>query len=261
MDIFCSQTTGTWFQKVRLDGRVMDVFPRPDMARGIFSEYLNKDPISSDAKDHFADGFPFLLAPLAQVKGMSSAVPIASDSTKKIGNSSGNPMVRLMMHPVNLMNSQAHTMSKWMHDGAAEISSTLDDALDNAVGIARGVSAEFEKRRMELLDNAFALHDEINSLINSSLERHNEKKEGHAALIIGSRNGPPSVAPSHVAFDENDFRSNLPDELGIEVEPTMNFSHWLFFATVHVYLLLLVVVSLQDSSYTSKKCVVSRRTK
>lgn len=241
----------------------MDIFPRPDMARGIFSEYLNKDPISSDAKAHFADGFPFLLAPLAQVKGMSSAVPIASDSSiKKNDNSSGNPMVRMMMHPVNLMNSQAHTMSKWMHDGAAEISSTLDDALDNAVGIARGVSAEFEKRRMELLDNAFALHDEINSLINSSLERHNEQKEGNAALIISDRNSSPSVAPSHFTFGGDDYiRSNLPDEIGVEVEPTMNFSHWLFFTTVHIYLLLLVVISLQDSPYKSKKIVVSRQVK
>ena len=232
------------------------------MARGIFAEYLNNDPISLDAKSHFADGFPFLLAPLAQVKGMSSAVPIGHDSTKKMErNTVGNPMFRLMMHPVNAMNSQAHIMSKWMQDGAAEISSTLDDALDNAVDIARGFSAEFERRRMELLDNAFALHDEINSLITSSLERDEGNTERARALVINSMHNSPTMTPTFQRHAPNeDMFSNVPDEIGVEIAPTMNFSHWLFFGAVHVYLVLLFVVSLQDTSYASK-LVVKRKLK
>lgn len=237
----------------------MDTFPRPDMARGIFSEYMNNDPISLDAKAHFADGFPFLLAPLAQVKGMSSVVPIPPDSPKKTDSNPGNPLFRLMMHPVNNMNSQAHTLSKWMQEGAAEVSSTLDDALGSAVGIARGVSAEFERRRMELLDNAFALHDEINSLITSSLERDEGIAGREGKALVASKNGSsPSVAPSRgPLFDQDVYASS--DEIGVELKPTMNLSHWLFFATVHVYLVLLFVVSIQDSSYTTKFIV--KRTK
>lgn len=236
----------------------MDTFPRPDMARGIFSEYLNNDPISLDAKAHFADGFPFLLAPLAQVKGMSSAVPITHDLPKKTESNSGNPVFRLMMHPVNTMNSQAHTLSKWMQEGAAEVSSTLDDALGSAVGFARGVSAEFERRRMELLDNAFAWHDEINSLITSSLEREVGNTERSTALATKSKYSP-TAAPSQGQLFNEDLFANT-DEIGVEVEPTMNLSHWLFFTTVHIYLVLLFVVSIQDSSYTTK-LVVKRKLK
>lgn len=238
----------------------MDTFPRPDMARGIFSEYMNHDPISLDAKAHFADGFPFVLAPLAQVKGMSSAVPIAHDPPKKMESNSGNPVFRLMMHPVNTMNSQAHTLSKWMQEGAAEVSSTLDDALSSAVGIARGVSAEFEKRRMELLDNAFALHDEINSLITSSLERDEGNTARGKALVTSRSVGSPSAAPSQgYGFNEEVYPNT--DEIGVEIEPTMNLSHWLFFTTVHVYLVLLFVVSIQDSSYATKRIVKHKKMK
>jgi hypothetical protein len=229
------------------------------MAKGIFSEYMNNDPISLDAKSHFADGFPFLLAPLAQVKGMSSAVPIAHDFPKKTeSNAMGNPMFRLMMLPVNTMNSQAHTLSKWMQEGAAEVSSTLDEAL----GIARGFSAEFEKRRMELLDHAFALHDDINSLITSSLERQGEgDADGNTALAVNSRHASTNAPSSQGhAFNDDMLFSNMPDEIGVEIEPTMNLSHWLFFTIVHVYLVLLFVVSIQDSSYTTK-FVVKRNPK
>merc|ERR1719401_1041480 len=97
--------------EIRLDGRIMDVFPRPDIAKGLFSEYLNENPISVDAKARFADGFPFLLAPLAQVKGMSSAVPPPSSKKGKISptNSHSNPVLRLMdaaVHSVGVVHTQ-----------------------------------------------------------------------------------------------------------------------------------------------------------
>jgi len=58
--------------EVRVDGRLMDKFAIPGLASGIFYEYLRKDdPMSMDALLNFANGFPFLLAPLAQVKGAS----------------------------------------------------------------------------------------------------------------------------------------------------------------------------------------------
>lgn len=234
----------------------MDIFPRPDMAKGIFSEYLNNNPISLDAKSHFADGFPFLLAPLAQVKGMSSAVPIAHDSTKKSGSQSvGNPMSHLIdfaIHSMDTMSSQAHTLSKWMQDGAAEISSTLDDALGSAAEVARGFNDEFERHRMYLLENAIAFHKELSLLMTSSVE----EDEGSMAVATTSRYDLPTSSPSArgSAFGNEDVlfaTSIMPDEIGVEIQPTMNFTHWLFFTTVHVYLILLFVVSLQGS-YTTK---------
>ncbi|EED94961.1 predicted protein [Thalassiosira pseudonana CCMP1335] len=251
--------------EIRLDGRVMDIFPRPDMAKGIFSEYMNDNPISVDAKKHFVDGFPFLLAPLAQVKGMSSAVPIAQESTKRTKDHSSNPMLRLMdvaMQSMDTMNTQAHTLSKWMQDGAAEMSYTMETALGGAVGVARGLSAEFDRQRLDMLESAFALQGEGLKML-TSLMASSVGEEGSSSLTIMGQN-MSKMTFSHDKFGFNGdtgFKATaleiMPDEIGIEIEPAMNFSHWLFFTTVHVYLALLFIVSLQGSN--TSKLVVKRR--
>jgi hypothetical protein len=52
-------------QQVRLNGRFMASFDRPDIGQGIFYEYLRyDDPISPELLTNVVDGFPFLLAPL-----------------------------------------------------------------------------------------------------------------------------------------------------------------------------------------------------
>lgn len=246
--------------EVRLDGRLMDIFPRPDIAKGIFSEYLNDTPISQDAKSHFTDGFPFLLAPLAQVKGMSSAVPQAQEPAKKIKSpSSQNPMHRLMdaaVHSVGAMNTQAHTVSKWMQDGASEMSS---NALGNAAGVARGLSEELDKQRMELLENAVSFQKEGMEML-SSLIKLSKEDDGSALTIVN--HAMPSLSPFSAGFetynrDEGLTQEIMPDEIGIKIEPTMNFTHTLFFTTVHIYLLLLLVVSIPGSNTT--RLVVKRR--
>eukprot|EP00571_Detonula_confervacea_P009096 CAMPEP_0172317146 /NCGR_PEP_ID=MMETSP1058-20130122/30651_1 /TAXON_ID=83371 /ORGANISM="Detonula confervacea, Strain CCMP 353" /LENGTH=1163 /DNA_ID=CAMNT_0013031633 /DNA_START=128 /DNA_END=3619 /DNA_ORIENTATION=- len=246
--------------EVRLDGRLMDIFPRPDIAKGIFSEYLNDSPISQDAKSHFADGFPFLLAPLAQVKGMSSAVPQSHEPPKKLKSpSSHNPMHRLMdaaVNSVGAMNTQAHTVSKWMQDGAAEMSSS---ALGSAVGVARGLSEELDKQRMELLENAVAFQKEGMEML-SSLIKLSKENDGSALTIVND--AMPSLSPFSNGFetynqDEGFSPEIMPDEIGIKIEPTMNFTHTLFFTTVHIYLLLLLVVSIPGSNNT--RLVVKRR--
>ncbi len=249
----------------------MDTFPRPDMAKGIFTEYMNHDPISLDAKSHFTDGFPFLLAPLAQVKGMSSAVPPLQDLTKKAKSTGNNPMLRLMdaaMNSMGVVNSQAQTLSKWMQDGAAEISSNVENALDGAVGVARGITAELERHRMEMIENALLLQEEGLKMISSYMKSSTEGKEMMALTIVDNSNQEsrsPFTFSRGSMFDtysdDETFRSSvpeiLPDEIGIMIEPTMNFSHRLFFTTVHVYLMLLLVVSF-PGSYT-KRMVIKRR--
>lgn len=235
--------------EIRLNGRIMDIFPRSDIAKGIFSEYLNDNPISLDAKAHFADGFPFLLAPLAQVKGMSSAVPNQShEPTKKLKSpSSHNPMHRLMdaaVHSVGAMNTQAHTLSKWMQDGVA------------------GLSEELHRQQMELLEGAVALQKEGMGMLTSLIKLSSEE-DGLALTIVNQ--AMPRASQISDGFRIYDRDAGLkvsspeiiPDEIGIKIEPTMNFTHRLFFTTVHVYLLLLFVVSLQGSH--SSRLVVKRR--
>ena len=252
--------------ELRLDGRIFEVFPRPDIAKGLFSEYLNEDPISRDAKAHFTDGFPFLLAPLAQVKGMSSAVPPPSSKKEKIPatSSHSNPVLRLMdatVHSVGVVHTQALTLSKWMQDGAVGMSSS---AIASAAGVARGINEEFDNKRRELLDNAVALQKEgielFSSLMKQSLEE--EFNDGMAVSIVNEVF--PSLSPFSSGFDiynrgdvENPTMSPasvelISDTIGIKSEPTMNFTHHMFFTAVHVYLLLLFVLSLPGSSTTRR---------
>ncbi|KAL7536123.1 hypothetical protein ACHAXR_006927 [Thalassiosira sp. AJA248-18] len=250
--------------EVRLDGRVMDIFPRPDIARGIFSEYMNNNPISLDAKAHFSDGFPFLLAPLAQVKGMSSAVPNQPhESTKKPKiPSSSNPMHRLMdaaMHSMGAVNNQAHSLSRRMQDSASYVSSS---AMGSAMGVARGLSEELDRQRMDLLESAVTLQKEGMEMLSSLIKLSAEDDESALTVVNPAM---PSLSPfsnGYYMYNEDVGLKTappeiMPDEIGIKIDPTMNFTHRLFFMTVHVYLLLMLVASLPASINT--RLVVKRR--
>lgn len=241
--------------EIRLDGRVMDKFPRPDIAKGIFSEYMNDDPISRDAKAHFTDGFPFLLAPLAQVRGMTSAVPHAQDQTREVTSSGTNPMRRLMgvaIHSMDSMNTQAHSLSKWVLDSAAGVSS---NAVGSAMGVARGLSEELDRQRIEFFETAVALQKDGLEML-SSLVKLSAVGDALALTIVnqGTSTLSPFLNGYETYYQEKEV---VPDEIGIKIEPTMNFTHRLFFTTVHIYLLLLLVVSIPGSD--NSRLVVKRR--
>ena len=61
------------------------------------------------------------------------------------------------VNSVEVMNIQAHMLTKWIQGGAAGMSS---NALGSAMGVAHGLSEELERQQMELVDNAVALHKE-----------------------------------------------------------------------------------------------------
>ena len=68
--------------EIRLNNRLMDVFPRPDLAKGMFFEYMRSDdPISPEARMRFADGIPSLIAPLP-FEGKSSSSSSSSSQKK-----------------------------------------------------------------------------------------------------------------------------------------------------------------------------------
>lgn len=233
--------------EIRLDGRVMDVFPRPDIAKGIFWEYLNDNPISLDAKAHFADGFPFLLAPLAQAKGMSSTIPQSHESSvgadAESTSQSRHPMHRFLnavIHSVDVVNHQAHSFSQWAHHSAVEVSSS-------AQGVAHMVGQEIDKHREDLLESALALQKEGIEML-SSLIKLTAEESGLALAIVNQVK--PRSSP-YTTFFEGDIGASPPDvisdEIGVTIEPSMNFTHILFYTTVHIYLLLLFVVSIPCS--------------
>jgi hypothetical protein len=53
--------------------------------------------------------------------------------------------------------------------------------------------------------------------------------------------------------------ATLPDEIGPMIHPTMNLTRKVFLAMVHLYLMLLLIVSLPGSPSTRTKLVVRRK--
>jgi hypothetical protein len=184
--------------QLRLDGRLIDTFPRPDMARGIFYEYLRADdPMSMDARNHFVDGFPFLLAPLAQVRGITSAT-----------------------HAQQLQGSEPSSTSNLL---PAKVSSSLSH-----LSYRQGDSTH-----------------KVPTAIEENVQR---------VLAANQRKDTPSlrggVSSSTISSGLNTLLYDVVDENSVIEYPTMNFTHKLFSATVHLYLMLLLIVSLPGTGST-----------
>lgn len=116
---------------------------------------------------------------------------------------------------------------------------------------------------MDLLDNAVALQKEGMEMLSSLIKLSAEGNDMGLTIVDQAM---PSLSPfsnGYYTYNEDVGLKMapppeiMPDEIGIKVDPTMNFTHRLFFTTVHVYLLLLFVVSL-PGSYTTR-LVVKRR--
>jgi hypothetical protein len=94
----------------------MDIFPRPDIAAGIFFGYLrDDDPISVDFVNNVIDGFPFLLAPLSQVKGVSSG---SMSSQSSDGRNEEREFLRAVGSFTDMVSSRTGDLSEWLHGNA-----------------------------------------------------------------------------------------------------------------------------------------------
>lgn len=144
--------------EVRVDGRLMDTFSIPGLASGIFFEYLRKDdPISMDALHNFATGFPFLLAPLAQVKGAS--VGQNADSSSSSNNNNGNSANQSkfwLQGVLDNINDHANGVTSWMQanmDGAVSNlgkgAKFIKDVTQNAKDAAHNAGGVIDRKRTE----------------------------------------------------------------------------------------------------------------
>lgn len=168
------------------------------MARGIFYEYLRADePMSMDARNHFADGFPFLLAPLAQVRGITSAT-----------------------HPQQLQGSETSSTSNLL---PAKVSSSFSPLSYREGDIRQQISTTAEEN-------------------------------DHGIIAANQLLDTPSLrggfSTSRVSSGVNTLLYDIVDENSVILYPTMNFTHKLFSASVHLYLMLLLIVSLPGTGST-----------
>jgi hypothetical protein len=247
----------------------MDIFPRPDVARGIFYEYLRTDdPISTDFSQHAVDGFPFLLGPLAQVKGMPQAIQmneaVQHEKNFGIGKAVGNF--------ADMMGSHAGGLAGWVHGGASGAVGNVANAAKTIGATARSVGEGLDRRRDELWFHMSTLPENGKHFIQRRLSRggrpdelaasvaHYMKRRRRGEIQMKRRGGPRGRV----------FRSSVNQWLGSEddaddiVSTVANpqntyYVRLVFLYLSHLYLLLLLIVSLPGTHHT--KLVVRRSPK
>jgi hypothetical protein len=242
----------------------MDIFPCPEMAKGIFYEYIRgDDPISTDARDHFVDGFPFLLAPLAQVKGVSYPVHDESvgvkDSAKKEGYMTD--INNVVSDVIDTINVNVNGVSSWVQGNIDGGITNIGSAMRRMANNTQHFGEEMEQRRIAVLDHMSTVRHQSSQFLASRILR--KKRQEMYSLVPFNNTDTKEEAHDKLEENERKFHANfskmfkalagqrpLTDEISVIIEPTMNFTHLLFLYMVHFYLVLLLIVSLPDSSST-----------
>ena len=279
-----SYTSHVDFQ-CRLNGRVVEVFPRPDIAQGIFFEYLrNDDPISPELKDNVVDGFPFLLAPLAQVKGVHIGQSAASGEGKKVSSGNPNPVVRALSEFTDFVGSNAAGMASSMQQAASDSVSnaqrafgdatrSMGDAARHVKDSAQDFGREFHRRREDLVKKAESFPDAMAKLRKDPIQAFKDwmpKNNRNDAILMAAEeaNESPELKLSSTGrlfgYPLSKWFGDVyyaPDEIGpMIIHPTMDMTRKIFLFLVHLYLLLLFIVSF-PGSYTTRTKLIRRHSK
>lgn len=257
--------------EIRLDGRLMDIFPRPDVAEGIFFEYLRyDDPISPDLKIRAVDGFPFLLAPLAQVKGVH--MDMVHPTPTMEGKKDEKGFLKAMGSFTGMLSSQAGDFSDWIQHGATGVASHVGSAAKLVGDSARGVGEEMDRRRVQVWSQMTALpeagvnfitsrrfsHRRAVSTVPSEEEDFRAKFTTELPQMKSAPRGRVFRFPATRWFGEEE---KLPDEIEPMIHPTMTATRNVCLTMVHLYLLLLLIVSFPGTQSTRTRLVVVKRAK
>lgn len=255
--------------EVRLNGELMDTFERPDMAEAIFFEYLRTDvPMSQDFLDRLVDGFPMLLEPLAQVKGVNS--PSKTQPTT-MGKPPTNPRNKnVVFRALSVVSTNIWTgatgVASFVRNGAVDFGKGTVNAARSMGDAARNVGEEVDRRRRLIMKhvNQFA-HHAISTLYNNKRKKAvSAYPRWSDATSLGSplhvSNWPPIIAldmPPNTLHGLQDSNS-APDEIDPMIYPPAHTTQQVFLGIVHMYLLLMLIVSFP--AHFSKR-IVTRKTK
>mmetsp|Transcript_31615 Transcript_31615/g.76745 ORF Transcript_31615/g.76745 Transcript_31615/m.76745 type:complete len:1024 (-) Transcript_31615:2697-5768(-) len=253
--------------EVRLNGRLMDSFPRPDIASGIFFEYLRRDdPMSFDFLDRVVEGFPFLMAPLSQVKGVATMMHPTSTPPETTHVGTTNFIFRTFDHVGGVLSSQASVLADLVQTGADEFSSSAVETARSMGSAARNLGEEMERRRESIGKHMVAFTSQAMSsfhrkdqasvmvpfpmwITESELDRISSQLLGHDDESYGVK-------------EDESIMQRLASVLGIEPsvnnvtgEKTYATQKWLF-GLVHLYLLLILISSFPEQRTKRTKMVV-----
>lgn len=247
----------------------MDSFPRPDIAAGIFFEYLRyDDPISPELRDNVVLGFPFLLAPLAQVRG----VHIGKHAEKR-SSAKSNAVFDFFGGMAGSFSAAASEMAATAKRGFLEAAEHAGSSARAFQDAAFEFGKEVDRRRELFVKHAASTsvtalkvlqrdEETIQSIIKSWsrwMSGEPDEPEPEEEIPIA----PPFRAPRGRAFNyplsrwfgEEEYFA--PDEIGpMKIHPTINK---IILAVVHLYLLLLFIVSFPGSYSTRTRCIIIRK--
>jgi hypothetical protein len=267
--------------EVRLNGELIDSFDRPDVAAAIFYEYFRlDDPMSRDFLERVVDGFPMLLGPLAQVKGVSSPAMSASTAgSSSKGSGDQNPLVRAFEGVSGIVVTSATNVAGIVQQSAIEIGSGAVTAAKSMGDAARNLGEEVELRRKLIGKHVTQFAHQALTSIYSGGKDH----KAVATIPKWLETMPFDMPPEHRSptggkaangrtFRELSFLARFfgssdtpndfaPDEITPMIHPSPNVTHRLFLGMVHLYLLLILVVSFPANLSTRTKLVISRKSK
>jgi hypothetical protein len=240
--------------QVRLNGVFIESFQRPDIAEGIFFEYLRLDnPMSLDFLDRVVEGFPFLLAPLSQLKGIATPVVLQSASSPHTGPS-GNVVFKTIEGVTDAISSQAASLADFVQTGAHELS-TIGLEKVRSVGTAARTLGEEVERRRDLIGkhvSAFA-HQALSSFYQKDQKSLSIPFPGWITDIELNMPGELFNESSSTGDEEGNRFSRLVSHL-LGTQPASNARQKFFFGLVHLYLLLLLIASF-PARWTTRTCI------
>lgn len=259
-----------FLQQIRLNEALMDSFHRPDIAAGIFYEYLRlDDPMSTDFIDRVVDGFPFLLAPLYQVKGVTSSILMQQGpSSAKKGSQGNHRLAKAFGDLSEALTSRASNFADFVQYSAGEVTNGAVNTVRSVGDAARNLGGEMERRRDLIGKHVSGFASSFYGRSRKSLAPVLPKWiENMTHLHIPESDEQESnehrgsfFARSFSQFFKNEASPSALDEIIPMIHPSTNSTQRFFFGVVHLYLLLLLIVSFPAQLTTRTKLVVVRKT-
>ena len=245
----------------------MESFARPDIAEGIFYEYLrHDDPISPELREHVVDGFPFLLGPLAQVRGVNigkNAPHKPAGQSSSIMGMVGGFTESLRYHAIEIAGAAKHgafvaaehaaKAAKDVGDATKDFARELDRRRDTMVRVTSTALPMAVKMLTRDPETIVTFTKWIATLTGHEPEQEPEEE---VLLISETRRAPRGRVFGHPVSRWFGEDYHAPDEIGpLKIHPTINK---IILALVHLYLLLLFIVSF-PGSYSTRTKLVARR--
>jgi len=186
------------------------------------------------------------------VKGVSSPVQDSTSESHRSGDSNAKIDLGSMAgNTLNIVTCHIGQVSNW-------IQGNVQGGMNNIANTSRAIASATQNfgSGMNNLGNKIYLPENF-KFITNRLQFVRRTHLNPVALFQGGlskRNKYTSRKLLKSLHSDSSTKRQISDEIGVDAEPSMNFTHMLVLYMVHFYLVLLLIVSLPDS-YTIRLAV------